>query len=476
MDQFPRDSSEQQPRRWFRWAIHWQILFGLLAGGAAGLVVNRWATGSAIVDADGGGLDDRWEAFFLNVTDPLGKVFLRLIFMVVLPLVFSALALAVADLGSWRTLGRLGLRTLLLTAVLSTCAVLLGVGLTNLAQPGRRVDPAQAETLRAHYAGDAAQMAAAAKSLRPLSAMLLDIIPENPLQEAAGAIDASSKGNGLLAVMFFALAIGLAIGAAGPKAVPLVQWLEALNAVSMTIINFAMRLAPLGVACLVFGVTGRMGLSIVVPLAGFLIVVVTGYAVQLLLVYPLALLLLARRGPREFFRAVGPAMVTAFGTSSSNATLPTAIRVADERLRLNPDSSRFVLTLGATGNQNGTALYEGVVVLFLAQVFQVDLTFAQQLQVVLMAVLAGVGTAGIPGGSLPMIVVVMQSVGVPGEGIALILGIDRLLDMGRTVLNVTGDLAIAACVDEPRPENGASVEPLAEPTDQSPAAPPPKPD
>lgn len=461
MDQSPRNSSQQPPVRRFRLAVHWQILLGLLVGGAAGLVVNRWATGSGIVDADGGGLDDRWEAFFINITDPLGKIFLRLIFMVVLPLVFSALALAVADLGSWRALGRLGLRTLLLTAGLSTCAVLLGVGLTNLAQPGRSVDPVQAEALRAHYAGDAAQMAAAARKLKPLSTMLLDIIPENPLQEAAGAIDASSKGNGLLAVMFFALAVGLAIGAVGPKAAPLVQWLDALNAVSMTIINFAMRLAPLGVACLVFGVTGRMGLSIVAPLAGFLIVVVIGYAVQLLLVYPLVLLF-ARRSPREFFRAIGPAMVTAFGTSSSNATLPTAIRVADERLRLNPDTSRFVLTLGATGNQNGTALYEGVVVLFLAQVFQVDLTFAQQLQVVLMAVLAGVGTAGIPGGSLPMIVVVMQSVGVPGEGIALILGIDRLLDMGRSVLNVTGDLAIAACVDEPRAEALPSADPIDE--------------
>lgn len=431
-----------------RVALHWKILVGLLLGGALGLAANRWATGPGVVDADGGGLDDRWETLFTHVTDPLGKIFLRLILMVVLPLVFSALALAVADLGSWRTLGRLGLRTLLMTALFSTCAVLIGVGLTDWVEPGRFVDPAQAARLRAHYAGEAEQMATAARGLKPLSAMLLDIIPENPLQESAGAIDGSSKGNGLLAVMFTALAIGLAIGAVGPKAAALVQLLEALNAVSMVIIGFAMRLAPVGVACLVFGVTGRMGLSILGPLAGFMAVVIGGYLVQLFVVYPLALMLVARRSPREFYRAIGPAMVTAFGTSSSNATLPTAIRTADERLRLNPDCSRFVLTLGATGNQNGTALFEGVVVLFLAQVFHVELTLTQQLQVVLMAVLAGVGTAGIPGGSLPMIVVVMQSVGVPGEGIALILGIDRLLDMGRTVVNVTGDLAIAACVDQ----------------------------
>jgi DAACS family dicarboxylate/amino acid:cation (Na+ or H+) symporter len=162
--------------------------------------------------------------------------------------------------------------------------------------------------------------------------------------------------------------------------------------------------------------------------------------------YPVVLALFSRVSPWRFFRSVREAMLVAFGTSSSNATLPTAIKVAEVDLRLPKEISRFVLTVGATGNQNGTALYEGVVVLFLAQVFGIDLTLGQQIQVVLMAVLAGVGTAGVPGGSLPLIVVLLQSVGVPGEGIGIIMGIDRLLDMCRTVLNVTGDLVVATCV------------------------------
>jgi len=169
----------------------------------------------------------------------------------------------------------------------------------------------------------------------------------------------------------------------------------------------------------------------------------------MMIVYPLCLWRIGRRNPLQFFRHVSDALLTAFGTSSSSATLPTALRVANQNLRLQADESTFVLTIGATGNQNGTALYEGVVVLFLAQVFEVPLTFGQQIQVVLMSILAGVGTAGVPGGSLPMIVLVMESVGIPGAGIGIILGIDRILDMCRTVLNVAGDLTIAACVAAP---------------------------
>lgn len=181
-------------------------------------------------------------------------------------------------------------------------------------------------------------------------------------------------------------------------------------------------------------------------LIGFVATVLAGLALQLGVVYPLFLILVGRRAPGAFFRGIWDAVLVAFGTSSSNATLPTSLRVAADHLQIPPPIARFVLTVGATGNQNGTALYEGVVVLFLAQVFGVELTIAQQVMVMLMALLAGVGTAGVPGGSMPMIVVVLQSVGVPGESIAIILGIDRILDMCRTVLNVTGDLAIAACV------------------------------
>jgi DAACS family dicarboxylate/amino acid:cation (Na+ or H+) symporter len=207
-----------------------------------------------------------------------------------------------------------------------------------------------------------------------------------------------------------------------------------------------MRLAPLGAACLVFSMTARLGVDILVTLLWFVLTVLIGLAVHLFVTYPVVLSLGSRMSPRRFFQGAREAMLVAFGTSSSNATLPTAIKVAEEDLRLPRDVSRFVLTVGATGNQNGTALYEGVVVLFMAQVFGVELSVAAQVQVVLMSILAGVGTAGVPGGSLPLIVVLMTSVGVPPAGIGIIMGVDRVLDMCRTVLNVTGDLVVATCV------------------------------
>ncbi|MBL9081621.1 MAG: dicarboxylate/amino acid:cation symporter, partial [Planctomycetales bacterium] len=215
---------------------------------------------------------------------------------------------------------------------------------------------------------------------------------------------------------------------------------------SMTIIGFAMRLAPFAVACLLFSVTSQMGLDILLVLLRFVFTVLLGIGLQMFVVYPLLLVLAARLKPVKFFRDVSEAIFTAFGTSSSNATLPTSLRVAKEELKLKPEVSQFVLTVGATANQNGTALFEGVVVLFLAQVFGVELTMMQQVTVVLMAVLAGVGTAGVPGGSIPLIIIVLKTVGVPPQGIALVLGVDRLLDMCRTTLNVTGDLVLAACV------------------------------
>jgi DAACS family dicarboxylate/amino acid:cation (Na+ or H+) symporter len=214
----------------------------------------------------------------------------------------------------------------------------------------------------------------------------------------------------------------------------------------MVIIGWAMRLAPLGAGCLVFSITARLGFDILITLFWFVLTVLLGLGLHLVVTYPVVLSVFSRMSPRQFFRGAQEAMLVAFGTSSSSATLPTAIKVAETDLRLPKEISRFVLTVGATGNQNGTALYEGVVVLFMAQVFGKDLSVAQQIQVVLMSILAGVGTAGVPGGSLPLIVVLMTSLKIPGEGIAIIIGIDRILDMCRTVLNVTGDLVVATCV------------------------------
>ncbi|HWB10587.1 MAG TPA: dicarboxylate/amino acid:cation symporter [Pirellulales bacterium] len=419
--------------------MHTKILIGLVLGVALGLAANWFAT-----SADGAHDSLEWLVF--NVTEPAGKIFLRLMFMVVLPLVFSALALAVVEIGDVRRLGRLGLRTLFFTAILSGSAVAIGTTLVDAMRPGHSLSEEKRNQLEKRYSSGATANVEKAKQAKPIRDVVVDMFPENPLQEMVGAIDGSAKGNGMLAVMVFSLVFGAAIAAAGDRCAVLVNWLEGLNAVSMVIIGWAMRLAPLGAGCLVFSITARLGLDILVTLFWFVATVLAGLAAHLAITYPVVLTLFSRVSPRTFFRGVREAMLVAFGTSSSNATLPTAIKVAEVDLRLPKEISRFVLTVGATGNQNGTALYEGVVVLFLAQVFKVDLSLPQQVQVVLMAVLAGVGTAGVPGGSLPLIVVLMQSVGVPGEGIGIIMGIDRLLDMCRTVLNVTGDLVVATCV------------------------------
>lgn len=437
-----------EPRR--RIPLHTKILIGLVIGAALGLAGNSLASQPVTAgvnhhfDADANGLDDRLDWLTLNLAEPAGKIFLRLMFMVVLPLVFSALALAVVEIGDVRRLGRVGLRTLLFTAVLSSIAVLLGITLVGIAQPGQSLSPETRDRLEQRYRGraDAAESA----KPKPLRAILVDLFPENPLQEMVGAIDGSSKGNGMLAVMVFALIFGAAITAAPGPCTTLVGWLEGLNAVSMIVIGWAMRLAPLGAGCLVFAMTAQLGIDVLLTLLWFVLTVLTGLTLHLLVTYPVALLAFSRMSPRRFFSGVREAMLVAFGTSSSNATLPTALKVAERELRLPKEISRFVLTIGATGNQNGTALYEGVVVLFMAQVFGVELSLGQQVQVVLMSILAGVGTAGVPGGSLPLIVVLMQSVGIPGDGIGIILGIDRLLDMCRAVLNVTGDLVVATCV------------------------------
>ncbi len=419
--------------------LHTKILIGLFVGATLGLVANA-------VSARSPSAANAITNIAVNVAEPLGKVFLRLVMMVVVPLVFSALTLGVMELGDVRRLGRVGLRTLGLTLILSLTSVAIGVGLVAVLKPGASLSVEQQAELRDRFATQADASASKAERSKSWKDTLLDLLPENPLQEMVGAIDGSSPGNGMLAVMVFALIFGVALTMSPDRTRPLVEVLQGVFDVSMTIIGFAMRLAPFAVACLLFSVTSQMGLDILLILVRFVFTVLLGIGLQMFVVYPIVLIAVARLHPIAFFRDISEAIFTAFGTSSSNATLPTSLHVAREELKLRPDVSQFVLTVGATANQNGTALFEGVVVLFLAQVFGVELTLTQQVMVVLMAVLAGVGTAGVPGGSIPLIILVLNMVGVPSQGIAIILGVDRLLDMCRTTLNVTGDLVLAACV------------------------------
>lgn len=443
-------TTSAEPRRFL--PLHTQILLGLAIGAVAGITANLFAPAAA---------DGKTNATLLSIADnvakPLGEVFLRLIFMVVVPLVFSALTLGVAEIGDVRRLGRIGVRTLLFTLILSSLSVLIGITAANTLRPGERLPAEKREELKARFAQEEVKAVKQAKQAKSLRDTLLDIIPKNPLQEAVGALDGSSPGGGMLAVMFFSLLFGIAITLSPERTQPLVKVLEGVYDVTMVIIGLAMRLAPLGVAGLMFSLTAVLGFDILSTLLWYVATVLIGLGLHLIVVYSGVVKLFTGMSPSYFFRQIREVMVTAFATSSSSATLPTALKVTEEKLQVRRDITSFVLTVGSTANQNGTALYEGVTVLFLAQVFGVDLSLTQQITVVLMSVLAGIGTAGVPGGSLPLVVLVLQSVGVPGEGIGIILGVDRVLDMCRTTLNVTGDIAVAVCVDRTESKTSAST-------------------
>ena len=422
---------------------HRRILFGMLAGAVAGLAANAlW------------GSTEQLQTFVKTVTYPAGQIFLRLIFMVVIPLVFSALVLGVAELGDVRRLGRIGLKTLLFTIVLSSSSVVLGVALVNLVHPGSGMDQAEKDSLMQILGQSAAQVQKPPQ--KEGLQILVDLIPENPLKSMVDAF----KGE-MLAVMVFSLLIGIAMMLCERKRVePLIELLRAVYEVVMMVISLAMKLAPFGVAALLFSLTARFGLEILSKLGWYVATVVVGLALHQFGVYSLVLKYIVRYPPRLFFSRIREVMLTAFSTSSSNATLPVSMRVAETELGVPRHIGSFVLTVGSTANQNGTALYEGITVLFLAQFFGLELSLGAQITVVVMSILAGVGTAGVPGGSLPMVGALLVSIGVPWEGIGIILGVDRLLDMCRTVLNVTGDVVAAAYVarsegyplhDGPRP-------------------------
>lgn len=405
---------------------HRAILLGLVVGAVAGVVAHALFANTPWLVA----LVDR-------VTEPLGRLFLRLIFMIVLPLVFSALTLGVAGFGDLASLGRVGIKTLLVTVVTSAASVATGIFLVNLLRPG---DALSEEARAALLAATGHVDSGLTGNPTPVELnVLTQLIPDNPVRAAA-------QGE-MLPVMVFALLFGLGLARA-PKnaATVLVAWLEGVYEVAIQVVGFAMRLAPVGVACLMFTLTARMGVEVLQPLAGYVAVVLLGLALHLVVTYSALLRLFTSWSPGAFLRAVRPVVVTAFSTSSSNATLPTTLEVARRELQVPRDIAGFVLTLGSTTNQHGTALFEGVTVLFLAQFFGVELSLSQQLLVVGMAVLAGIGTAGVPAGSLPLIVPVLVTVGVPAEGIGVILGVDRFLDMCRTVINVVGDLVVAVVI------------------------------
>lgn len=419
--------------------LHWLILIGMVLGGVTGLIAKSVA--------DRNGTFDQLKSFAETWADPIGNTFIAMIFMVVVPLLLSALVLGVAEIGDVAKFGRVGVRTLVMTIVFSGIAVLLAFGAMSVVKPGTWISAEARAQLDAKYTESAqkkldewTKKGEEAKSLA--DPPVFGLVPKNPVLEATRALS-----GGIIPFMFFALVFGLAMNKVDPdKSAVLKQFFEALFEVCQRIIEMAMKLAPIGVFALVFKSAATLGLEIFKVLGVYALIVVLLLAFHQFVVYSVMVKLVAKRNPIEFFRQMKNVMLTAFSTSSSNATLPVALHDAQHELNLPKDISSFVLTVGATANQNGTALFEGTTLLFLAQLHGIDLAPAQQFSVLGLAIVAGIGTAGVPGGAWPVIAGIVQSLGMKATDIGPVFGIDRILDMSRTVVNVTGDMAIAACV------------------------------
>lgn len=385
-----------------------KILLGLVLGVVAGLVLG--ANGAAMAQA--------WIA-------PIGTIFLNLIKMIIVPLVLSSLVVGAASLGDIKKLGRIGVKTLVLYLGTTAIAIALGLILGSLFQPGAglNLSPATAK--------------AAAKAAPGIMDVIIGVFPSNPLESM-------TKAN-MLQTIVFALFLGVGITAVGKKADGFLSFFDGMAEVMYKIVDFIMSLAPIGVFALIVPVVAKNGPQVLIPLIKVIAAVYIGCILQVLITY-LPMVSAVNMSPMKFAKAMIPAQLLAFSTCSSAGTLPVSMKVVQEDLGVSREVSSFVLPLGATINMDGTALYQGVCALFVAQIYGIDLTMSQYLMIILTGTLASIGTAGVPGAGLIMLTLVLQTVGLPLEGVALIAGIDRILDMPRTTVNITGDAAVCAVV------------------------------
>lgn len=407
-------------------ALHTKILLGLVLGAATGLLGKLLLPDPAAL---------YWIAD--NIANPVGQVFLRMLFMIVVPLIFGSVTLGVASLGDLKKIGRIGAKTFGFFGLTTAAAAAIGLLVMNTAAPGRHLAPEVRADLLAQYAGEATNRLGTAGVFGVDT--FVNIVPRN-------IVDSMAQMD-MLGLIFFSIVFGIALTLIPvEKAKPMLDVLDALVEAVAKIIDFAMRLAPYGVAGLIFVVTVRFGADVLQSLLLYVVAVLAALVLHLVGVLGILARLLAGIPYRQFFRKCRAVMITAFSTSSSNATLPTNIQTAEQQFGVPKDIASFVLPLGATMNMNGTALFEGMTVLFLAQVFGLHLSIATQAIVIVLCVITAIGAAGVPGGSIPLLALILETVGIPGEGIALILGVDRILDMSRTVPNVMGDQLTALVV------------------------------
>ncbi|CEG21732.1 Proton glutamate symport protein [Planococcus massiliensis] len=392
-----------------------KVLTGLVLGAIVGLLINLFAPGS-------------FETLNTYVFVPVGQIFLSLINMLVVPLVFFSIVLGTAGLGDPAKLGRIGLKTITYFLVTTTIAIVIGLSLASVIQPG--------------LAGDFDLQGASFESEEAPSVVdtLLNIIPSNPLA-------ALTEGN-MLQIIVFAVFIGLALTALKEKTSGLLKLMEQGNEVMMYLVGIVMKFAPYGTFALIATAVGSQGFSAMKAMGAYMLVILAALALHAAVTYGGTIALLAKKNPIWFFKKFAPAMTVAFSTSSSTATLPVSMEVAQKDLGVPKSVSSFVQPLGATINMDGTAIMQGVATMFIAQAYGIDLTAMELATVVLTAVLASIGTAGVPGVGLIMLAMVLSSVGLPVAGIGLVIGIDRLLDMTRTAVNISGDAACAVYVAE----------------------------
>lgn len=410
-------------------ALHTKILGGLLLGAALGMLANTLL----------GGRHPLVEWVNHYVAGPVGQVFLRMLFMIVMPLVFASIALGVAGLGDLKRLGRVGGKTLGYFLATTLLAAVTGLAFVNLLKPGDALKPEMKSELMASYADAASDKVETAKKGGFGVDTFVNIVTRNPVKSAADG--------DMLGVIFFGIIFGAALTLIPQsKAKPMIDLLGSLNDVVIAIVGMAMKLAPYGVTALIFGVTSRFGFALLLPLGGYVLVVLGALVFHGVVNMSLVLRFAVGVRPFLFLGRARSALVTAFSTSSSAATLPTSLNAAEQGLAIPPNIAGFVVPLGSTVCMNGTSIFEGITAIFLCQVFGVDLNLAQMVVIVTMVVITAVGAAGVPGGSIPLLVGITAMFGVPGEGIAIILGLDRIMDMSRTSLNVYGDITAAAWV------------------------------
>lgn len=370
---------------------------------------------------------------------PFGDAFIRLISLIVVPLVFASLLVGVASLDDVRKLGRIGGKTIFFYLFTTAAAITIGLVLANTFRPGKGLPAETTEQLMQNYQAEAAQRIEQALEKPSLAEVLLDIIPTNPVRSFA-------EGD-MLQIIFFALVFGITLTLISPeRSRPVITFFSGVNDAMIRLVDVIMELAPYGVFALIAAIIAEFGMGILMTLIKYSAVVIAGLLIHVSVVYPALLKTFTKISICKFFWGIRPAQLIAFSSSSSSATLPVTMECAEERLGVPNQIASFVLPLGATINMDGTALYQGVAAVFIAQVFGMDLNIGQQLTVILTATLASIGAAGVPGVGMITLALVLKTIGVPLEGIALILGVDRILDMCRTTVNITGDAACSVVI------------------------------